>query len=210
MKEPKQIVAQGYDRIAQSYLQLVESMGMSVRKKYLNILLSTLPANAQLLELGCGAGIPMTKILAEYFQVTGIDISSEQLALARQNALKAKFIQSDMVHLSFADNYFDAVAAFYSITHVPRNEHEQLLNNIYRVLKPGGLTIATMGFGDSPDVVSPNWLGSPMFFSHFDGNTNLKLVQQIGFNVIQVEDEMESEYGKPVCFRWIVARKPII
>lgn len=207
MNDPKQIVAEGYNQITQSYLQLVESMGMAVREKYLNLLLNRLPANAQVLELGCGAGIPMTKILSERFQVTGIDISSQQLALANQNVPQAKFIQSDMVNLSFPDNYFDAVVAFYSMTHVPRNEHEQLLNNIYRMLKPAGLMVATMGYGDLPDDVSPNWLGSPMFFSHFDGDTNLRLVQQTGFNVIQVEDEMESEYGKLVCFRWIVALK---
>ena len=206
MDDPKKIVAEGYNHITQNYLQLVEAMGMTVREKYLNLLVKLLPANAQVLELGCGAGIPMTKFLSERFQVTGVDISSNQLALARQNVPNAEFIQSDMVHF-MTDRCFDGIVAFYSMTHVPRDEHRQLLNMIYRLLKPGGILIATMGFGNSPDVVSSDWLGSPMFFSHFDGDTNLGLVEQTGFRVIQAEDEMESEYGKPVCFRWIVADK---
>lgn len=205
MDDPKQIVAEGYNHITQNYLQLVEAMGMTVREKYLNLLVKLLPANAQVLELGCGAGIPMTKFMSERFQVTGVDISSNQLALARQNVPNAEFIQSDMVHF-ITDRCFDGIVAFYSMTHVPRDEHRQLLNRIYRLLKPGGILLATMGFGDSPDVVSPDWLGSPMFFSHFDGDTNLGLVEQTGFSINQAEDEMESEYGK-LCFRWIVARR---
>lgn len=204
---PKEIVATGYNQITQSYLQLVEAMGMEVREKYLNLLINLLPANSQVLELGCGAGIPMTQILSEHFQVTGIDISSEQLSLARQNVPQAKFILSDMVNLEFENNYFDAVVAFYSMTHVPRDEHNQLLSNIYRMLKKGGLMVVTMGYRDSPDIISPDWLGSPMFFSHFDGDTNLTLVQETGFNIIKAKDEMEYEYNKPVCFRWIVASK---
>ncbi|BAZ11159.1 hypothetical protein NIES4071_29850 [Calothrix sp. NIES-4071] len=42
---------------------------------------------------------------------------------------------------------------------------------------------------------------------HFDRDTNLALVQETGFNIIQVEDEMEYEYNKPVFFRWIIASK---
>lgn len=207
MNNPKEIVATGYNQITQSYLQLVEAMGMKVREKYLKKLITFMPANAQVLELGCGAGIPMTQILSEHFQVTGIDISSQQLSLARQNVPQAKFILSDMVNLEFESNYFDAIVAFYSITHVPRLEHKQLLSNIYRMLKKGGLMMLTMGYGDSPDTISPDWFGSPMFFSHFDGDTNLKLVQETGFNIIQAEDEIEYEYNNSVCFRWVVASK---
>lgn len=207
MDKPKQIVARGYDGINQNYLNLIESMGLAVREKYLDIITEYLPKGALILELGCGVGVPMTWRLARHFKVVGVDISREQLAMATCNVPEADFILADMTRLSFIEGTFDAVAAFYCITHVPRDEHYRLLDNIYRMLKPAGLFVATMGAGDLPDSVEPDWLGMPMFFSHFDGNTNEELVKEIGFDIIRAKDEWEQEYDRPVCFRWIVARK---
>ncbi len=207
MTDPKKIVASGYNSITQSYLQLIESMGPVVREKYLNIISENLPRGARILELGCGAGVPMTKRLAGKFRVVGVDISREQLKLAARDVPEADFILADMAGLNFPEATFDAVAAFYSITHVPRGEHHDLLANIYRMLKPDGLLVATMGAGDNQDTVESDWLGAPMFFSHFDGQTNEKLIGETGFKIVSAEDEWEKEFGIPVCFRWFVARK---
>jgi ubiquinone/menaquinone biosynthesis C-methylase UbiE len=206
MDKRKQIVALGYDVVNQNYLDLIESMGPVVRKKYLDLIVEYLPKGSRVLELGCGAGVPMTCHLARYFTVVGVDISREQLAIARTNVPAADFVLADMTKLSFPEETFDAVAAFYCITHVPRDEHRGLLDNIHRILKPGGLFVATMGAGDLPDSIE-DWLGAPMFFSHFDGETNKELVEKAGFKIISAEDEWECEYGRPVCFRWFVARK---
>jgi ubiquinone/menaquinone biosynthesis C-methylase UbiE len=195
----KQIVASGYDRLTDRYLELVGSMGPAVRQKYLEIIFKNIPAGARVLELGCGSGVPMTRALAKYFRVTGVDISKEQLALAVRNVPGADFFLTDMTRLAFSGEAFEAITAFYSITHVPRNEHFNLLVDIYGFLKPGGLLVATMGAGDLPDSIEPDWLGTPMFFSHFDGGKN---------EIVSAADEVENEYEKPVCFHWIVARKP--
>jgi len=202
------MVAHGYNNIKENYLELIESMGLAVRDKYMKVLMDNLPAGAQILELGCGAGLPMTKHLASRFKVTGVDISEEQLRLAVSNVPDATFVIVDMTQLSYCDSSFDAVVAFYSITHVPRGEHLRLLTDIYRILKPDGLLVATMGAGDLPDTIEPDWLGVPMFFSHFDGKTNVALVKKVGFKVISAIDERELENERPVCFRWIVGRKP--
>ena len=208
LDNPKQIVTDGYNSITRNYLKLVESGEPAIREKYLRFLIDSLPTGARILELGCGAGVPMTKRLVSHFKVIGVDISKEQLILASRNVPEVSFILGDMTQLSFTEATFDAVAAFYSITHVPRSEHSHLLGNIYRMLKPGGLLVATMGHGDLPDTIEPDWLGAPMFFSHFDGKTNVKLISEIGFEIVSATDEWEIECGRPVCFRWIVAQKP--
>jgi hypothetical protein len=51
-------------------------------------------------------------------------------------------------------------------------------------LRPGGLLMATMGASDSPDIVEPDWLGVPMFFSHFDADTNREMVRRAGLDVV--------------------------
>lgn len=207
MEDPKRIVAHGYDVIAQNYLKLIENMGPRVREKYLTIVEQTLPDGSLVLELGCGAGAPMTQRLVRHYRVIGLDISGEQLTLAVRNVPEADFVRADMTRLPFRETLFDAVIAFYSMTHVPRDEHVGLLKDIYRLLKPGGLLVATMGHGDCRDTVEADWLGAPMFFSHFDSETNVKLVEEADFNIFRSEDEWEQEYGTPACFRWIVARR---
>lgn len=204
---PRAVVVTGYDRIGQAYLRLVESGGPRVRDKYLAIMREHVPAGARIIELGCGAGTPMTQALVPRYAMVALDISAAQLALARMQAPGAQLARADMVRLPFTAASADAVAAFYSMTHVPRSEHRHLLAEVHRVLRPGGLVILTTGANDNPDGIEDDWLGAPMSFSHFDGETNTRLVREAGFDIVSSDDEWEDEYGVPVRFRWIVATR---
>lgn len=206
---PKRIVAQGYDHIHGAYLKMIEWMDPRVRRAYANALLERLPAGARVLELGCGAGLPVTRALAARLSVVGLDLSTEQLRRARQNVPAADLVRGDLAHAPFPAESMEAVAAFYVLTHVPRAEHAAALAEIYRLLRPGGLLVAAMGARDLPDKVTLDWLGAPMFFSHFDGDTNVALVRAAGMEILSAADETEQEYDHTVTFRWIVARKPI-
>ena len=209
MVEPKKLVSEGYDGIALQYLELVKSTGSTIRTKYLDMLHNLLSPGSTILELGCGAGVPMTRrLIDEGFKVTGVDISREQLALAEKNVPEANLILGDMTTFEFDDNSCDAVTAFYSITHIPRIEHPDLIISIFKILKPEGLLIANLGKDDLPDSVEDDWLGKPMFFSHYDADTSEGMIRKTGFELISANDEPEMEYDRPVCFRWFVARKP--
>ncbi|XXX79003.1 class I SAM-dependent methyltransferase [Sorangium sp. So ce134] len=206
--DPKRIVADGYDAIAPRYLDWSGSHPSPERMRYLDRLLDLVPPGASVLELGCGAGVPVSRALAARCRLTGVDISAAQIALARQHVPEATFLQADMTALELAPATFDAVTAFYAITHVPRDQHEGLLARIAAWLRPGGLLLATMGASDSPDTVEADWLGAPMFFSHFDAETNRALVRQAGFDLLDAEVVHEDEDGISVPFLWVVARKP--
>jgi hypothetical protein len=75
-------------------------------------------------------------------------------------------------------------------------------------LRPGGLLMATMGASDSPNTVEPDWLGVPMFFSHFDADTNREMVRRAGLDIVDAEVVPEDENGELVEFLWVVARRP--
>ena len=64
MDEPKRIVERGYDAIADRYLAWSGERPSRARQRALELVLAELPADAEILELGCGAGIPMTAALA--------------------------------------------------------------------------------------------------------------------------------------------------
>ncbi len=205
--DPKQLVAAGYDAVADRYLDW--SAGSRVRLHYLDKLLRLLPSKGgRVLELGCGAGIPVTRALAERCEVIGVDISSGQIERARREVPKAVFLCADMMAVVFPPARFDVVAAFYAITHLPRSEHAGMLKRIFRWLRPGGWLLASFGSKDSQDVVVPDWLGRPNFFSHFDAVTNRALVRGAGFEIaaqtIVPQDEVGEEGTE---FLWMVARK---
>jgi hypothetical protein len=56
--------------------------------------------------------------------------------------------------------------------------------------------------------VEADWLGAPMYWSHFDSATNRRLVTAAGLDLVEARDETEDEDGTPVTFLGVVARKP--
>jgi SAM-dependent methyltransferase len=199
---PKSLVASGYDLIAEAYL---ERYGRSaVRDDRLRKLIALLPENARILDLGCGAGIPVAReIAARGFEVIGVDDSVRQIELARANVPAAEFLQADMTSVQFSPASFDAISAFYSITHVPREEHAALFRQIATWLKPGGAFVASLG-ADKPGDWTGDWLGVEMFFSHFGAETNEQLVRNAGLVIEEAKVvEQDNEDSR---FLWIVAR----
>ena len=207
--DPKQIVADGYDSIAQQHEKWASSVRIEERARYTAVLLEKLPGGADILELGCGSGIPTTQQLAAKFAVTGVDISAKQVELAQQKVPTAKFIHSDMIQLDFLEGSFDAIAAFYSMIHVPRQEQAALLCKIRTWLRPGGLLVATMGAHSTEAYFNENFLGKPMYWSNFDSETNRRLVREAGLRIISAKEETAAEFGEPITFLWVVAEKQV-
>ena len=207
--DPKQIVADGYDHIAEQHEEWASDVRVEERAKYTSVLLEKLPKGAEVLELGCGSGIPTAQKLTEKFAVTGVDISARQIELARQKVSTAMFIHADMTKLDFPDDSFDAVTAFYSIIHVPRQEQAELLRKIASWLRPGGLLVVTMGAHSTEAYFNDNWLGMPMYWSNFDSETNRRLVKEAGLDIISAIDETADEFDNPITYLWVIAQKSV-
>ena len=206
--ERKRIVEQGYDQIAERYTDWAVRVWSDERARYTDLISRSLSDGADVLELGCAAGGPTTHALAERFRLTGVDLSARNVELARANVPNATFLHADMTTLDFESARFDAVVAFFSIIHVPREEQAELLAQIARWLRLGGLFVATMGASATEDGYEEDWLGAPMYWSHFDAETNLGLVEEAGLTIASSTLETADEDGAPVTFLWVVARKP--
>jgi len=207
MDERKKIVRDAYDKIADRYLEW--SGASAVRAHYLDKFLHLLSADAQVLELGCGAGLPVTKAIAEHAaHVTAVDIAPRQIALARRHVPSATLFCTDMMSLEFPDASFDAVCAFYAITHLPREEHGGMFTRIARWLKPGGVFLASLGASAS-DGRSEDWLGAPNYFSHPAAEESLRLLGSAGLSIEGWETAQQDLPGEEgLLFIWAVARKP--
>lgn len=205
--DPKRLVASSYDRIADAYLRRIAGTRSRERERYTRLLFARVARGARVLDLGCGAGVPTTRRLARRYRVTGVDASPEQIRRARLSVPGATFLTSDMTTCRFAPGAFDAVVAFYSIIHVPRDEHKALLGAIWSWLSPGGYFLATLGARDMPSDTEPDWLGAPMYWSSFGPGDNRRMVVDAGFSPVSVRLETADEEGVPVTFLWVVARK---
>jgi SAM-dependent methyltransferase len=202
----KTLVEQGYDIAAKTHLEWLARIEGDPRMRYLEVLLQMLPGRARVLELGCGAGVPVTERLASRHLVTGVDISAAQINLARTLVPAAQFIHTDMATFEPDGCPFDAVTAVYSVSHLPRDTHEALFARIASWLKPGGLFLASLGAKGSPDTVE-EWLGVPMFFSSFDADQNRHLLRQAGFELVLDDVVTMREPQGPASFLWVLARR---
>ncbi|MCD6225755.1 class I SAM-dependent methyltransferase [bacterium] len=209
MINDQKLVEKSYDQIAEEYLRRfrLDSDANKHTLKYLKLLIKLLPQNSKILDLGCGAGIPATKILAPFHEVIGVDISEKQIQLARKNTPEAKFIKADMLEIDFPVNSFDAIVSLYAIIHVPRKYHRELLEKIWKMLKPGGYFLATMGATDLKEAKEENWLGVPMYWSHFNRKKNTTMLEEVGFEILKAKVEIEKELNEKARHLYVLARK---
>ena len=178
----KETVKSGYNKIASRYL--AERTRDSEDVRLLNDLIERLPGNAKVLDAGCGAGIPISQMLSEHFDVTGVDFSEAQVELAKQHVPRANFICRDMTKLDFPENSFDGICSYYAIIHIPREEHQALLINFHRMLKPEGFALLCLGAEHLIDDIDENYLGTRMYWSHYDTETYLKMLKGCGLSII--------------------------
>src|SRR5262245_44087431 len=110
MKNPKLIVAEAYDQIAERYIDWrTHQPRQEELARWLDHLRDHIRPGAQVLDIGCGAGIPLTLALSQDYEVTAVDISARQIELARRNVPAARFIHGDVTAIDFAAASFDAV-----------------------------------------------------------------------------------------------------
>jgi SAM-dependent methyltransferase len=178
----KETVKAGYNTIAINYLATRHADSEDVR--LLDELVRRLPRGARVLDAGCGAGVPVTRILSQFFQVVGVDFSEAQIQLARKLVPQAQFVCQDITALGFPDATFDAICSYYSIIHIPRKVHEALFQRFYRLIKPLGLALLCLGAEDLEEDIVENYLGARMYWSHYDIETNLRLIRGCGFELI--------------------------
>jgi SAM-dependent methyltransferase len=126
-----------YDGLADwydAYIQGGDSEYSREAQRLVRLLLG--PGDGRCLDIGCGGG-PLIAPLAELgWTVVGVDLSSDQLRVARERGIGAELVQADATRLPFDDGSFDA--AFTSLSHTDIDGYELALCEAVRVLRPGG------------------------------------------------------------------------
>jgi len=98
---------------------------------------------ANILDIGCGYGRTTKPLFDMGFNIIGIDIVPEMIAGAKRDNSTIDYRLMSATNLDFPDNYFEyALFSFNGIDYIyPESRRFDVLREVYRVLKPGGVFI---------------------------------------------------------------------
>ena len=172
---------------------------------WLRPLFRVLPRGSEVLDLGCGCGVPDARLLSERFRVTGVDISDVQISRAKRLVPGARFIRADMTEVRFRPETFGGIVCLYALIHVPLDEQRPLLARMHRWLRPGGVVLLTTGEVEYTGV-EENWIGSnaAMYWSHADAAAYERWLSDAGFEILRRTYVPEGKEGHAL----FLARKP--
>ena len=159
-------MAYDFDKIARDYDRMNHLMTLGLDCLWRRRAVRGLHGNV--LDVACGTGDMVVELLKHGCTVTGVDLSEEMMAIARQKAPAATFMLADAEHLPFPDEAFAAVTCAFGVRNFVHLEKG--LDEMLRVLKPGGkLVILELATPDG-NIIRPfyrfytrhviPWLGS--------------------------------------------------
>jgi SAM-dependent methyltransferase len=199
-----------YDALAPRFDEWSVQVEPDVRAEWAAKVDRYIRASEHVVELGCGTGVPVARLLSARYTYTGVDTSEGMLVRARKNvSAHATLMHADMHSVGFEPGSLAGVVAFYSISHTPRELHAPLLGRIASWLRLDGVFVGNLHYFDDPDDFEENWLGAgPMRWSGFDGATNRRLLVDAGFGIVECEPIAQTEpEGTKICPMWFVARR---
>lgn len=187
MKIDKESIRESYNKIAKDYSLHRDSFDNS---ELLNRLIAILPPNSLILDLGCGSGDPIDiKLVDAGHQVIGIDISDEQIDLAKKKLPEQKFYRRDFEELEMDEFLVDAIVSFYAIYHISREAQGLLFKKMFSYLKSGGAILLTLSAKEW-EGEKEDFYGASMTWSQNSPEINRDLIEKAGFRIIY--DEIDT------------------
>ncbi|MGH1491656.1 MAG: class I SAM-dependent methyltransferase [Acidimicrobiales bacterium] len=152
-------------------------------------LLALIPANSQVLDLGCGPGHHASYIADCGHSVLGVDLSTSMLDIARRRDRRILFQQQDAQKLSFPRHTFDAIWCAAMPMHVAREEFTTFLTGLNRILKPGGIVAINLPVGACSEVI--DFAADQRFFENYWSARDVAIpLYDAGFAILQ------DDYGR--------------
>lgn len=132
----------------------------------------------RILDVGCGSGRDSKAFKQHGFSVVAFDASSK-MCKAASKLLDQEVWQMKFQEISF-DEEFDGVWACASLLHVEYDELPEVLDKLKKALVDEGIIYVSFKYGDSAMTKGERT------FSNFNENTVVELLQDNGFNILEV------------------------
>ena len=199
-----------YDRRAQAYATVVEPTFAPTHRRIVE--LAEIVPDVQLLDVATGTGGVAREAASLGARVTGIDVSSGMLEIARQRSPAGiVYLLAEAAELPFPDGSVDVITCGFGLSHMPHAN--DVLEEVRRVLRPRGRLVAScwgpQGFNPSRDAVQarlarylPEWRDPFAAITTrevwADAQRGLRILRRAGFERVQVATErLCGEFAGP-------------
>lgn len=191
------LLVESYNRVAEGYAeQFFDELD---RKPFDRDLLDryadTVGGHGRVCDLGCGPGHVARYLQARGVEVLGVDISPRMVDVARRLNPGIPFDVGDMLALGMPDSSLAGVVAFYSIIHLARSVVPRALDEMMRVLRPGGVALISVHGGEG-ELHADEFLGQTVSIdaSLFQPAEMKTLLESAGFRVEEVLSREPYEF----------------
>ncbi|MFN7055856.1 class I SAM-dependent methyltransferase [Hyphomonas sp.] len=128
--------SEGWDEIADAFMAARSDIGAELVRGWARM---HFPGGAQIVDIGCGSGIPMSAaLIAEGFQVSGIDASPRLIAAFRVRFPQAAAVCEAAQESDFFGRTFDAAIAVGLLFLLAAEDQREVIRRVATALKPGG------------------------------------------------------------------------
>jgi ubiquinone/menaquinone biosynthesis C-methylase UbiE len=156
----------------------------------------------RVLDVGCGPGYLLEELLRYNVSLTGCDLSSEMIELAKNRLHGVKLCQADAASLPFPDKSFDFVFSLGVLPYL--KEPLKGMKEIYRVLSPKGKACITYPYKKTPLAffrenpsgiwIRKNILKLAHYQVKYDRKEFIQHVEQLGFVPVSEKQIFLSEF----------------
>jgi ubiquinone/menaquinone biosynthesis C-methylase UbiE len=188
-----------YDSTTQLVLQTIDGYERSAkecvarrnkrRHRQLPLLakwIQRLPADARLLDLGCGGGQDAGDLDRRGYRVMGVDRTSALLSEGRRRYRSLSLVRADFRFLPFQAKSFDGLWAGASLMHLPKLDARRTLADLYRLVRPGGLFAAMVTHGVKSSLVTDGWVPG-RYFARWRKDELARAVRRAGWNILELK-----------------------
>ncbi|MEU9189565.1 methyltransferase domain-containing protein [Streptomyces sp. NPDC048484] len=157
------------------------------QQRAIDWLLARLPAAAKVMDIGSGTGRPTAdRLAAAGHDVTGYDVSTTMVDLARAQVPGARFELADVRTLPDAPGTWGAITAFFPLLQMPRTDLAATLARVADWLAPGGLFVfATVPFDAEDEEIQ--WMGQTIRATSHPAEVFPRLLREAGLEVVHEE-----------------------
>jgi ubiquinone/menaquinone biosynthesis C-methylase UbiE len=152
-------VQSSYDRVADEYARHIydELRHKPLDRQLLDRFADRVRGTGIACDLGCGPGQIARYLSERKVEICGVDLSPGMIERARQLNPDIEFAQGDMLSLSWPDQAWAGIAAFYAIVNLQPTDLVKAMREMHRVLQPGGWLLMSFHIGEEVEHVDDLW-----------------------------------------------------